>query len=46
MSNKNRLGRKIKQFREFRQISREDLALNTNLDKKQIERIEEKETVP
>ena len=46
MSNKNRLGRKIKQFREFRQISREDLALNSNLDIKQIERIEEKGTVP
>lgn len=46
MSKKNTLGRKIKQFREFRQISREDLALNSNLDIKQIEKIEEKGTVP
>ena len=46
MSKKNTLGGKIKQFREFRQISREDLALNSNLDIKQIEKIEEKGIVP
>ena len=46
MSSKNALGKKIKQFREFRQISREDLALNANLDIKQIEKIEEKGIVP
>ncbi len=40
------LGRKIKQFREFRQISRENLALNSNLDIEQIEKIEEKGIVP
>ena len=46
MSKKNSLGGKIKQFREFRQISREDLALNSNLDIRQIEKIEEKGIVP
>lgn len=46
MAKKNSLGKKIKQFREFRQISREDLALNSNLDNNQIEQIEEKGIVP
>jgi len=46
MSNKKNLGKKIKQFREFRQISREDLSLNANLDSKQLEKIEEKGVMP
>lgn len=43
---KNKLGRKIREFREFRQISREDLALNANLDNDQLEKIEEKNVMP
>ncbi|SHI34460.1 transcriptional regulator, XRE family with cupin sensor [Tangfeifania diversioriginum] len=43
---KKNLGEKIKQFREFRQISREDLALNANLDITQLEEIEEKAAFP
>ncbi|RIH65747.1 XRE family transcriptional regulator [Mariniphaga sediminis] len=43
---KNKLGKKIREFREFRQISREDLALNANLDKDQLEKIEEKNVMP
>lgn len=46
MEKKKNLGEKIKQFREFRQISREDLALNANLDISQLEKIEEKATIP
>lgn len=44
--NKNILGKKIKDFREFRQISREDLALKSNLDIKQIQKIEEDGVMP
>ncbi len=44
--NKNELGKKIKDFREFRQIPREDLALKANLDQKQLEKIEEKGIIP
>jgi len=40
MAMKKNLGEKIKQFREFRQISREDLALNANLDITQLEEME------
>jgi transcriptional regulator with XRE-family HTH domain len=43
---KNILGKKIKEFREFRQITREDLALKANLDKQQLEKIEEKGVMP
>ncbi len=43
---KNILGKKIKEFREFRQVSREDLALKANLDKQQLEQIEEKGVIP
>lgn len=43
---KNKLGKKIREFREFRQISREDLALNANLDKDQLKKIEEKNVMP
>jgi transcriptional regulator with XRE-family HTH domain len=46
MSSKKNLGKKIKQFREFRQFSREDLALKANLDNKQLEKIEEKGVMP
>jgi len=46
MEMKKNLGEKIKQFREFRQISREDLALNANLDISQLEEIEEKGAFP
>ncbi|HKJ80328.1 MAG TPA: XRE family transcriptional regulator [Prolixibacteraceae bacterium] len=46
MAKKFTIGKKIKEFREFRQIKREDLALNANLDVVQIEKIEEKGIVP
>ncbi len=46
MNRKNNLGKKIKQFREFRQISLEELALNANLDPSQLEKIEKKGVVP
>ncbi|MFW5755667.1 MAG: helix-turn-helix domain-containing protein [Tangfeifania sp.] len=46
MSNKKKLGKKIKQFREFRQLSRENLAVNANLDIRQLEKIEEKGFMP
>jgi transcriptional regulator with XRE-family HTH domain len=42
----NKIGKKIKQFREFRQISINDLALNANLDVSQLEQIEKKGNVP
>lgn len=46
MSSKNVLGEKIKQFREFRKISREELALNSNMDVTQIQQIEDKGIAP
>lgn len=46
MKTKNSLGLKIKDYREFRQISRADLALKANLDETQLESIEEKGIVP
>lgn len=46
MKNRKTVGKKIKDFREFRQISREDLALRANLDPAQIEMIEEKGSLP
>ena len=36
----NKIGKKIKQFREFREISVEELALNANMDVTQLEQIE------
>ena len=45
MSHK-KIGKKIKEFREFRNMTREDLALQANLDEGQLEQIEEKGTVP
>ncbi len=44
--NKKALGKKIRDFREFRQVSMEDLALKANLDKNQLEKIEEKGVIP
>lgn len=44
--NKNFVGKKIRDYREFRQISKEDLALKANLDQKQLEKIEEKGIMP
>lgn len=44
--NKHVLGKKIKEFRDFRQISRDDLALKANLDIRQLEDIEEKGVIP
>lgn len=46
MKTKNNLGKKIKEFREFRNIARDELALKANLDIKQLEFIEEKGNVP
>jgi quercetin dioxygenase-like cupin family protein/DNA-binding XRE family transcriptional regulator len=46
MKTKNSLGSKIKDYREFRQISRSELALKANLDENQLECIEEKGIVP
>lgn len=46
MKIKNKLGKKIKDFREFRNISRTELAFKANLDEKQLEHIEEKGIVP
>jgi transcriptional regulator with XRE-family HTH domain len=43
---RNKIGSKLKEFREFRKISREELALKSNLDPKQLESIEEKGNVP
>jgi transcriptional regulator with XRE-family HTH domain len=46
MTAKNKIGKKIKEFREFRQIKRDDLALKANMDPEQLESIEEKGIVP
>lgn len=46
MNQKNKIGKKIKEYREIRQIKREDLALKANLSASQLEYIEEKGNVP
>jgi quercetin dioxygenase-like cupin family protein/DNA-binding XRE family transcriptional regulator len=46
MKTKNSLGSKIKDYREFKQISRSELAIKANLDEKQLQCIEEKGNVP
>jgi transcriptional regulator with XRE-family HTH domain len=46
MKNQKKIGKKIKDFREFRAISREELAFKANLDESQLELIEEKGSVP
>jgi len=43
---RNKIGKKIKEFREYRQITIEDLALNANVDVEQLEYIESKGNVP
>ena len=46
MKQYNKIGKKIKAFREFRQISINDLALSANLEIAQLEYIEKKGDVP
>ncbi len=46
MKHHKKIGKKIKDFREFRNISREDLALKANLDIVQLEKIEENGHIP
>ena len=43
---KNKIGKKIKEYREFRQIPAEDLALNANMEVSQLEYIEKSGNVP
>ena len=42
----NIVGTKIKEYREFRQITREDMALKANLSLEQIKQIEDKGVMP
>ena len=42
----NIIGKKLKEYREFRHISREDLTLKSNLTAGQIEKIEEEGIMP
>lgn len=46
MAPKNKIGKKIKEFREFRKIQIEDLAVQANIDINQLKWIEEKGKVP
>ncbi|HYQ56225.1 MAG TPA: XRE family transcriptional regulator [Draconibacterium sp.] len=46
MKNGKNIGNKIKDFREFREISRKDLAIQSNLDEAQLQLIEEGGNVP
>lgn len=46
MKNQKKIGKKIRDFREFRMIDRAGLALKANLDESQLEMIEEKGKVP
>lgn len=46
MNKHNTIGKKIREYREFRQISREDLVLKANLEKKQLIKIEEDGVMP
>jgi transcriptional regulator with XRE-family HTH domain len=46
MGTGNKIGKKIKEFRVFRQISLEDLALKANIEIKQLEYIENNGSVP
>lgn len=46
MKNRVKIGKKIKDYREFRQITKEDLALRANLDPAQLDLIEEKGALP
>lgn len=46
MKSKHTLGSKIKDYREFKRISRSELAQKANLDEKQLQSIEEKGNIP
>ncbi|WP_163325593.1 helix-turn-helix domain-containing protein [Draconibacterium mangrovi] len=46
MKNRKKIGNKIKEFREFRQLSRGDLAIQANLDEAQLQLIEDEGNVP
>ena len=46
MKNQKKIGNKIKEFREFRQLSRGDLAIQANLDEAQLQLIEDEGNVP
>ncbi|KJF42789.1 MULTISPECIES: helix-turn-helix domain-containing protein [Draconibacterium] len=46
MKNRKKIGNKIKEFREFRQLSRADLAIQANLDEAQLQLIEDEGNVP
>lgn len=46
MEPNSKIGKKIKEFRTFRQISLEDLAMKANIDVKQLDFIENKGNVP
>lgn len=43
---RNKIGEKIKSYREYREISSEELALNANIDRAQLEYIETNGNVP
>ena len=46
MKNRKKIGNKIKAFREFRQLSLADLAIQANLDEAQLQLIEDEGNVP
>lgn len=46
MKGKSKVGKKIKSYREYRDITLEDLALKSNMDIFQLQQIEEKGNVP
>jgi len=46
MKNRKKIGSKIKAFREFRQLSLADLAIQANLDEAQLQLIEDEGNVP
>lgn len=46
MQSGKKIGKRIKDFREFRGITKEELALKSNLDIAQLERIEDRGIVP
>lgn len=46
MKKRKTIGKKIKEFREFRQLERKDLALQANLDEGQLQLIEEEGSIP
>ena len=46
MEQKNKIGKKIKEFREFKNVKIEELAVKSNIDINQLKFIEEKGNVP